>query len=584
MPDGLPSQRAAGFIPAVLFDAAWFLFCAAVSSAWCLTAASQLSATFDEPTYLQCGLERWRSGSTAGLMRLGTMPLPIDVETLPLALWERWRGAPLDPVGRLHQLLPWARASALVFWWLLLFYAGRAARSLGGPWAGRLAVALLACEPMFLANAALSTTDIAVAACLLALVYHFRAGRDGPWRRRVGWPALWFAAAVLAKASGLVFGGLCLVVVEAERRLAPVWDGGGRKLPEAWAALWRAPASGGVYPPRSFRGDLTQIVLLGLALVFVYCGSDWQPQASGLDWARQLPDGPGRTALVGFFEHARVFPNAGEAIARQVTHNLRGAGAYLLGVTDPRYLWYYFPVALSIKLSEPLLLGPALLLALRPRSLRNWAALSALALLLFSLNAHVQAGVRFMLPLVALAVVGVAAAAVDVARTFGPGWRARAVAAACAGAVLWSGAAAWLAWPNGLCYVNRLWGDPADGDRLVSEANWDWGQGLKELARWQRRQGAGELDVWYFGLDPTVDRAPLRPFPLQDLPLTRPADVARFVHGRRLAVSTTLVHGCLAHAPPAARIAQEFLATQRPVARTSTFLIYDFTTIRPLPR
>ena len=36
--------------------------------------------------------------------------------------------------------------------------------------------------------------------------YHFRAGRDGPWLRRVGWPALWFAAAVLAKASGLVFG------------------------------------------------------------------------------------------------------------------------------------------------------------------------------------------------------------------------------------------------------------------------------------------------------------------------------------------------------------------------------------------
>ena len=249
MPESLPPPRAAGFIPAVLFDAAWFLFWAAVSSAWCLTAAAQLSATFDEPTYVQCGLERWRSGSTAGLMRLGTMPLPVDVETLPLYVWERLHGVRLDPVGRLYQLLPWARASALLFWWLLLFYAGRAARSLGGPWAGRLAVALLACEPTFLANAALATTDIAIAACLLALVYHFRAGRDGRWPRRVGWPALWFAAAVLAKASGPVFGGLCLIVVEAERRLAPAGDHGepGASAPGGWktwwASLWRRPCA-----------------------------------------------------------------------------------------------------------------------------------------------------------------------------------------------------------------------------------------------------------------------------------------------------------------------------------------------------
>ncbi len=42
MPESLPPPRAAGFIPAVLFDALWFLFWTAVSSAWCLTAAPQL--------------------------------------------------------------------------------------------------------------------------------------------------------------------------------------------------------------------------------------------------------------------------------------------------------------------------------------------------------------------------------------------------------------------------------------------------------------------------------------------------------------------------------------------------------------
>ena len=227
----------------LLFDVIWFLFWAVASSLWCVTAASQLGATFDEPIYVQHGLERWHSGSTSGLMKLGTMPLPVDVETLPLYLWEKGHGARFDAVNDLDKLLPWARASALLFWWLLLFYAWRAAYSIAGPWAARLAVALLACEPSFLAHAALAATDVAATACLLALAVHFRAGRDGRWLRRVGWPALWFAAAILAKASGLVFGGICLIVIEAERRLAPLLDGDARiRGKDLWAALWRVRA------------------------------------------------------------------------------------------------------------------------------------------------------------------------------------------------------------------------------------------------------------------------------------------------------------------------------------------------------
>src|SRR5262249_45344497 len=159
-----------------------------------------------EPIYIQRGLEVWRTGSHEGLLRLGTMPLPIDIDTLPLYVWERWHGVRLDPVGNLDQLLPWARRATLLFWWLLLIYARLAVQHLAGRWGGRLAVAFLACEPTLLAHAGLATTDIAVTACLVALVYHYRTGREARWVRRVAVPAFWFAAAILAKASGLVFG------------------------------------------------------------------------------------------------------------------------------------------------------------------------------------------------------------------------------------------------------------------------------------------------------------------------------------------------------------------------------------------
>src|SRR5262245_66460418 len=97
------------------FDWLWLLAWGVASSVWCVSAAGRLGATFDEPVYVSCGLECWRTGSHAPLMRLGTMPLPVDAETLPLYLWERWRGEPFDPEADLGRLLPWARAGALPF-------------------------------------------------------------------------------------------------------------------------------------------------------------------------------------------------------------------------------------------------------------------------------------------------------------------------------------------------------------------------------------------------------------------------------------------------------------------------------------
>ena len=554
----------------------WVVACALLSSVWCVTSARRLGATFDEPIYVTRGLERWRTGSTTGLMKLGTMPLPVDVQTLPLYLWEKWRGRPIDPETELHAVLPFARAATLLFWWLLLLHAYLAARSLAGPWAGAVAVTVLVCEPCLAAHAGLATTDVAVTACLIALCYHFRANRERGWGRRVAWPALWFGLAVLAKASGLVFGALCLVLIEAERcgwRLR-------RPLSVVRCPLQKPTDNGQRTNLSASLKDLFQIGALGMVLVFVYCGSDWQPQASLLAWARRLPPGRWSALMVWVAEHLRVFSNAGDGLMRQVTHNVRGHGSYLLGHSDPRALWYYFPVLLSIKTSLPLLLAPLVLAAVNCRArggrwYGNWALLCTLGLLLFSVVCRVQIGIRFMLPLVALAAVGSAAVLVRTVQNTQTVWLRRGLLGAAAAGLLWTAGDALAVWPNGLCYVNPLWGGTRDGYQLVSEANYDWGQGLKELARWQRRHRQADLCVWYFGTDPLVRRLPIRSLLLHTLPLKTPADVLRQVRGCHLAVSTSLLYGNIP--VPAIAAVRRVLAKRRPVARTCTFLIYDFT-------
>ena len=551
-------------------DALWLLIVVGVSSAWCVTAANQLGATFDEPFYLAQGLEFWRTGSHARLLSKGTMPLAVDLTTFPLYLWERWGGFRFDLVGDFDRVLVVARVGTLVFWWLLLGYGWLVGRLLGGPWGGRLAIVLLAAEPSLLGHASLATTDIAVTACLMALVYHGAVGREAGWWRRVAIPAVWYAAAVLAKASGLVFGPLCLVVVEVERlaragafRSGVVTRSPWERLRHAWRQL------------RPFRRDLVRIMGLGLVLVFVYCGSDWSAEPSFVAWAQSLPDGPTGQTMRWIAEHLRIFTNAGQGLVKQIQHNIRGHSVFLLGEARPRAFWYYFPVALSIKMTLTALLLPLAVAVIHPRALRNWAVVAALVLLVFSLTSRVQIGVRMVLPMVALGLVGVAASVATACRELGPGWRRRLLASGAVAGVVWTVFASALVWPHGLCYANELWGGTENGYLHLSDSNYDWGQGLPELARWQRSRGGPPVDVWYFGTDPALKQLPVRELPLHALPpIAGPEDLAARVQGRYLAVGTTELYGAYQSEERRRRLA--FLRARPPVGRTTTFLIYDF--------
>ncbi|HSI11040.1 MAG TPA: hypothetical protein VK961_03300 [Chthoniobacter sp.] len=541
-----------------LADWAWLLVVGAVSTLWCLTAAHHLSATFDEPTYLRCGLDHWRTGSYKQLLKLGTMPLPVDVETLPIHLWERWHGGPMD----FTMALSVARAGNLVFWWLLLIYALRTGRALGGHWAGRLAVLLLACQPVLLGHAALATTDIAVTACLLALAFEFSAGRGSRWPRRVALPAVLYGVAILAKASAMVFGPLFLLVIEAER----AWRDG---IFAGDVNVWRARA-------RLVWNDLWKIGAGGLAFTFLYCGSDWTTERTFVEWAQTLPAGALHDTMLWISTHLKIFTNAGEGLAQQIKHNFRGHGTYLLGQAHRRAVWFYFPVALTIKLSLALLTMPVVIALFRPRALRNWACLAAAVLLAYSVTCRVQIGVRFMFPLVALACVGLSAAAVTAWRER-TGWQRQACSAWLAVVFIVSGWSAWSAWPDGIRYTNAAWGGPRDGYRWLSDSNYDWGQGLTDLRTWRERHAVATVDVWYFGTDPTVHDEPLRELPLHQI---APEDFADSVQGKVIAVSPTFLFGTYASSSPSASDMVAFFRS-RPVAdRTSTFLIYDFRDVR----
>jgi hypothetical protein len=544
-----------------------------VAGVWCLTAARRLGVTFDEPTYLTYGLHRWRTGIIGGLMELGVMPLPVDVQTLPVYVWERFRGVPFDvtigegglaaDVRDISRVLFVARASNFTFLMLLLLSVWHLGRALGGPWAGVIAASFVTVEPSILAHASLATTDMALTASVVAFGASLHAGGSRTWGRRVGLPAIWCALAILSKVSGLVFVALVLVAVALIGGPAQAVQAQAARAPRVW--------------------DAFQILLLGLVGAFLYCGTDGEVHVGFVTWAA-AQSGAWAPALRLAADSLTVFSNAGEAFAQQLRHQAGGHGAYLLGRTTDEAFWYYFPVLIFIKLSVPVLAGACAVLVLRSRALVSWPLVAAALIFVASTAFRIQTGIRLILPLVVLLIVGIAVA---VSRLTARSSRGQLTGVVVAGLLVWTAVQSGRVWPNALCYTNELWGGTSRGYLLVSDSNYDWGQGLPELRRWQEWAAVTDLEVWYWGTDPAVHEGPWRVVALHGLDIRSEAEAFAGLRGRRLAVGASMLYGppppdvhSLAdprQASEAIRHLRAVLASRRPVDRTPTFFVFDFT-------
>jgi hypothetical protein len=538
----------------------WLLAVGVCSSMVCVATARHNGATFDEPFYIAAGLESWRTGSNKVLLRAGTMPLPVDVQTLPLHVWERWRGERFEPVSDLPKLLPVARATNLVFWWLLLGYTWQLARLWSGAWAGRTVVVLIGFEPNLLAHAGLATTDIALTAGVLAAVFHFAVGRGGRWPTRVLIPGVAAGLAIACKASAITFVPLGWAVVAFTRNLTP-----------------QPPALGGNETGRLGFRDFFLTALVAAIVLFGYCGCDWAVEPSFVRWAAGLPDGPFTPAVRSLAHHLTIFPNAGEGIVQQIKHNIRGHGCYVLGEWHPRAVWYYFPVVLSAKLTEPVLILMAGLLLVCPHRLRTPAFGIAFAYLMFSFTCRVQLGIRLIFPFVAFLNLGIACAVFPVtcagnapgaSQLFSTKWRWHAILY-----VLLNLGIAINLLSVGLRYRNRFWGESTPAAETLTDSNYDWGQGLPELAEWHSQQGVKKLFVWYYGTDPSILLPPFRVLPIHHMEEPSAERVRQQVGSGYLAVSASMWTSCPDRRPETQAVIH-WLKSLEPVAVLGTFTVY----------
>jgi 4-amino-4-deoxy-L-arabinose transferase-like glycosyltransferase len=375
-------------------------------------------------------------------------------------------------------------------------------------WHGRgaalLAFYLVLFDPNVMAHGRYTTTDVGGALfILLAFFLLWQLWQPGGGR----WGVLPAAGVAIGLAAGSKLSALAFVPIWVVLALLPLY---GERIART---NWRQPVA-------SAGRRLLQLALAGLIalpVLWLIFGLEWGPLAF-------------RSSELAFL-HGRAGPmptfwSGVEQITLLSRHGRMAA--FLLGRFSEDGFPAYFPVAFAVKTPLPtlLLLAAAVFLLLRRREGRGGALFLLVAAVLFfllSLQSALNIGYRHLMPLLPLLFVLVAGVAGgkwqgaggtehrgtehggkgnEGARVYALGLAPWVAVALLLFSTLWTH-------PHYLSYFNVLAGGPANGYRVLTDSNIDWGQDLFRLQAWlaeneierPKLSWFGTADPAYYGLD-----------------------------------------------------------------------------------
>lgn len=447
--------------------------------------------TYDEGIHLAAGYRIWQCGNFA--FNPEHPPLAKILAAAPL---RNWQLAPLpaascratvadkldsfktafflDNGPNAATMIFKARLPLMVFSLLLLVLLFVSVREWFGPVAASIAALLFVFEPSLTAHAVPVTTDMPLTALMFASVCCAWL-----WLKRPSWLPTLLLGLVLgltlaAKHSGVLVPFMVLAVMLFCRK------GGGDRPAHSYSSIfsyWTAAST-------------ISIVILWAFYGFRFFAA---PAANAPVYA--FP----RSALLDFFFRHHLLP---EAYLTGLADILGGsAPLFLLGRFHPTGVWYYFPIAISIKTTLPLLI---LIVAAVVLARRLWAANSRAVLLLaipalfylaVAMTSRLDIGIRHVLPIYPFLIALAAAAAARLAK------RSRATAVVVVALLAWQCVSFAASAPYHLSYANEAYGGR---DNLYRSMAVDWGESAYLVTEWsQRHQATPCFLVWF---TPTMPR------------------------------------------------------------------------------
>jgi 4-amino-4-deoxy-L-arabinose transferase-like glycosyltransferase len=496
------------------------------------------SLTFDEGDHIFAGYMMWHSGDYG--LNPEHPPLVKLVATLPLLQQKLWVPSLRQRMfkteayrdgrdfmerndGPRHLLLFRMRLAAGVFAVGLSVMVFLMGSKLFGESAGLLALLLVVFEPNVLANSDLVTTDMGVACFFLATIYCFYRYARRPSVIRLLLTGLAAGLTLSAKHSGILLApmllGLTLVEIACAER--------GRRKRMAGTLF----------------GGLAAIVGLAVAVLWAFYGFRYAARPAGLvmnptlsEYAAPLTGLNGW--MIGHLANWRLLPESYLMGLTDIHYAAQQYAIFLMGHDYPHGVWWYFPVALSIKTTLGLI-GLVVLagIALISRRLRQRRELAYLFVpgaiyLAAAIVSGMNIGTRHVLFLYPLAAMLAAAGLIALAR-HSRRW-------------LWIGGAlvachvvsALAVFPAEMAYANEAWGGAANTHKYLSDSSVDWAQQLPHVKQWVDAHPGEECWFAYSAypdLRPQAYGIPCHPLPTAHTGWDiLPVDVPETIHGNLL--------------------------------------------------
>jgi hypothetical protein len=366
-----------------------------------------------------------------------------------------------------------ARVGSLVFGLLAILIVFFWSRELYGAEAAVASAVVAAFSPTLLAHSGLATLDAGAAATGVAAACAIWRWTRQPTMQRAAVAGAVLAIAVCTKFSNLPF-------------LAPVVV--------AYLFIYRRDLSASLTTSRNTSRQGIVAVLVGLLVVMAVYRFDFGGMApKGSHYISDvMMNRDGFAVQISRFLGSTPLPAPAlvQGLIDVVAHNDSGHAAYLLGEWSDRGRVFYFPIALAVKTTLPLLFLVMWAVGSVIRARKGWLDLAAplvplISAVAIAMASDINIGIRHILiayPLMAVAVGGLFQKFSF--RRSAPGLRNGLLALLLSWHV---GASAW-AHPNHLAYFNELAGDSPQ--RILLDSNLDWGQDVARLGVWVEENGS----------------------------------------------------------------------------------------------
>ena len=386
---------------------------------------------------------------------------------------------------------------------LVIFLAGY---EMFGAGAAFIALTLFVFDPNFLAHGALVTTDAGFAFFLLSTSYAFYRYVKQPGIGRLATAAIITGLALATKHSGVLLAPILILLAIAEV-LRP------RYAPASEHTTIRNSA------PR-LAGSLVVIGIVAVAILWSFYGfrfssrPNGEKMVPGLSGIATRLQHPSEVRPLMIAAHWKILPEAyliGLADVKEVADN---SATYLFGKVYPHGQWFYFPAAVLIKSTLPvlllLLLLPIALIVGRAGLSREFIFLTLPPALYFAvaMGSKLNLGIRHILPVYPFLFLLAGFAAWTLIR------RRRIWTYVVGIVLLFEVVTSVCAFPNYIPYANELWGGSGNTYKLLTDSNVDWGQQLKSTSQYLNRRGVKSCWFAYFAdvvADPAYYGIPCKP-------------------------------------------------------------------------